>query len=80
MKHEYNYSQDKLEGDSKIYYEDGSIYTIEKYKNNKLDGDTKVYSFNNSNIPMYVYTYKNGKKVFERAYSAKGELLYKKKY
>jgi antitoxin component YwqK of YwqJK toxin-antitoxin module len=69
-----------LQGDSKIYYEDGSINKIEKYKNNKLDGDTKIYSNNNSEIPMYIDTYVNGKKVMRRAFSGKGDQIFKIRY
>ena len=80
LKHEYNYSQDKLEGDSKIYYEDGSIQTIEKYKDNKLNGDTLIYSNNNSEVPLYVDTYVNGKKVSRRAFSGTGKQIFKINY
>ena len=80
LKSEYNYSQDKLEGDSKIYYEDGSINEIQKYQNNKLNGDTRIYSNNNSEIPLYVDTYVNGKKILRRAFSSTGQQIFKIKY
>ncbi len=80
LKAQYNYSQDKLEGDSMIYYEDGCINKIEKYKNNKLNGDTKIYSNNNSEIPLYIDTYVNGKKTMRRAFSSKGIQIFKVKY
>lgn len=80
LKEQYNYSQDKLEGDSHIYYEDGSINEIRKYKNNKLNGDTKIYSNNNSEIPLYVDTYVNGKKVSRRAFSSNGKQIFRINY
>ena len=80
LKYQYNYSQDKLEGDSQIYYEDGSINEIRKYQKNKLNGDTRIYSNNNSEIPLYVDTYVNGKKVLRRAFSSKGQQIFKIKY
>ncbi|MFA7675649.1 MAG: hypothetical protein WCY38_06240, partial [Endomicrobiia bacterium] len=80
LKYQYNYSQGLMQGDSKIYYEDGSINKIEKYKDNKLNGDTKIYSNNNSEIPMYVDTYANGKKIMRRAFSGKGEQIFKIRY
>lgn len=80
LKSQYNYSQGKLEGDSHIYYEDGSINRIEKYKNNKLNGDTKIYSNNNSEIPLYIDTYVNGKKKVRKAFSSKGEQIFKIQY
>jgi antitoxin component YwqK of YwqJK toxin-antitoxin module len=63
-----------------IYYEDGCINKIEKYKNNKLNGDTKIYSNNNSEIPLYIDTYVNGKKTMRRAFSSKGIQIFKVKY
>ena len=80
LKEQYNYSQDMLEGDSHIYYEDGSINEIRKYKNNKLNGDTKIYSNNNSEIPLYVDTYVNGKKVSRRAFSSNGKQIFRINY
>lgn len=80
VKTQYNFSQGKLEGDSKIYYEDGNINKIEKYKDGKLNGDTKIFSINNSEIPMYIDTYVNGKKTLRKAYSGKGELIFQMKY
>lgn len=80
LKYQYNYSQDKLEGDSQIYYEDGSINEIQKYQNNKLNGDTKIYSNNNSEVPLYIDTYVNGKKVARRAFSSNGRQIFKIKY
>ena len=62
------------------YYEDGSINRIEKYKNNKLNGDTKIYSNNNSEIPLYIDTYVNGKKKVRKAFSSKGEQIFKIQY
>ena len=80
IKVQYNYSKGKLEGDSKIYYEDGNINRIEKYKNNKLNGDTKIFSGNNSQFPMYVDTYSDGKKILRKTYSGKGELIFQMEY
>ncbi len=80
LKSQHNYSLGKLEGDSQIYYEDGSINRIEKYKNNKLNGDTKIYSNNNSEIPLYIDTYVNGKKTMRKAFSSKGEQIFKIQY
>ena len=80
LKHEYNYSQGKLEGESKLYYEDGSINKIEKYTNGKLNGDTKIYSNNNSEIPLFIDTYVNGKKILRRAFSSKGTQIFKIPY
>ena len=80
LKYQYNYSQDKLEGDSQIYYEDGSINEIRKYQNNKLNGETKIYSNNNSEIPLYIDTYVNDKKVLRRAFSSNGRQIFKIKY
>lgn len=80
LKEQYNYSQDRLEGDSHIYYEDGSINEIRKYKDNKLNGDTKIYSNNNSEMPLYIDTYVNGKKVLRRAFSSNGKQIFRIKY
>lgn len=80
LKEQYNYSQDRLQGDSHIYYEDGSINEIRKYKDDKLNGDTKIYSNNNSEIPLYIDTYVNGKKVSRRAFSSNGKQIFRIKY
>lgn len=80
LKHKYNYSQDILEGQSEIYYEDGSIKRKEIYKNGKLHGDVKIYSNNNSQYPMYIDTYYNGRKAARRAYSNKGAMIFKETY
>ncbi len=80
LKYKYNYSQDVLEGESEIYYEDGSIERKEIYKNGKLHGDVRIYSNNNSQHPMYIDTYYNGRKAVRRAYSNKGTLIFKETY
>lgn len=80
LKKRYNYSQDILEGEAEIYYEDGSIERREVYKNGKLHGDVKIYSNNNSQYPIYIDTYYNGRKAVRRAYSNKGTLIFKEEY
>ncbi len=80
LKQQYNYAQDILEGEAEIYYEDGSIKRKEIYKNGKLHGDVRIYSNNNSQYPIYIDTYYNGKIAVRRAYSNKGVQIFKQTY
>jgi antitoxin component YwqK of YwqJK toxin-antitoxin module len=73
---DYNYTMDNLEGQTKKYYEDGSIQMIANYSNNKQEGETKIFSNNNSDNPIYIDIYKNGKKIKRKAYSSKGKLIF----
>ncbi|MDR2426295.1 MAG: toxin-antitoxin system YwqK family antitoxin [Endomicrobium sp.] len=73
---EYNYTMNKLEGQSKKYYEDGSIQMIANYVNNIQEGETKIFSNNNSDHPIYIDIYKNGKKIKRKAYSSQGKLIF----
>lgn len=74
-----NYKDGKLNGEKKVFYNDGKIAEIATYKNNLLEGlYTKIGS--NEKILEELH-YKNGKLHGEvKYYDVKGHLLYKGKY
>ena len=52
------YENDKLNGESKTYYDSGKLKKIENYKNGKLDGETKLF-LNNGKL-FRTKSYRNG--------------------
>lgn len=74
IKEKYLYINDKIEGKSYIFYENGNIKRIENYKNGKIDG--YCIDFNKENIPEKIENYKNGKLIEEKnvnRYNEKGQ-------
>ena len=52
------YENDKLNGESKTYYDSGKLKKVENYKNGKLDGETKLF-LNNGKL-FQTKSYRNG--------------------
>jgi antitoxin component YwqK of YwqJK toxin-antitoxin module/cation transport regulator ChaC len=53
-----NYSNGKMDGDTVLYFENGNIKAIGKFKNDKLIGDAKLF-YENSNLMTFGYFVNN---------------------
>ena len=63
---EDDYLNGQLNGERKMYYDNGNIRSVETYKNNELNG--KRIDYDESKRISYEYTYLNGK--FDGIYKA----------
>lgn len=61
VKEEANYRNGKLDGERKLYYDDGKVQEEGNFKNGKRDGIAKWYDQQGS--VTIQYTYKDGEKV-----------------
>lgn len=61
IKEEANYQNGKLEGERKLYYDNGKLQEEGTFKNGKRDGEAKWYDQEGN--PTIQYKYKNGEQV-----------------
>jgi antitoxin component YwqK of YwqJK toxin-antitoxin module len=78
LKIEGSYKNHKREGILKIYHENGELGWEENYINNELEELAKEYYKNGEY--RYIDTYKDGKKINRKAYTARGKLEFDQDY
>ncbi len=50
-----NYKNNKIEGECKLYYDNGYLEQIHNYKNNKIEGEDKLYQKNGDLLIKIIY-------------------------